>query len=120
MNHDDTLLKLEDVLRNPAASRWLRVSIQSALDRDPVDVASDARLLATLLEARADRVLSASMEAVGRSLITTTVLPPRSATKSLGVDLELPLEIEAPAADDRPVITQRVRAPFAGPLRGVA
>jgi hypothetical protein len=43
---------IEDVLRDPAASFWLRDSLRSALPRDPVDAANDAEVLACLLEER--------------------------------------------------------------------
>ena len=40
----------EDVLRDPAASVWLKDVLRSALARDPVDAANDAEVLARLLE----------------------------------------------------------------------
>ena len=104
-----TLPSLEEVLRNPSASRWLRVSIQTALDRDPIDVASDARLLSAMLEARADLILSASIADAGLAPVTVAAAPASSATRSLGVDFALPLD-EAPGEPtDRPVITHVVR-----------
>ncbi len=39
-----------EVLRDPAASFWLKDSLRSALLRDPVDAANDADILAGLLE----------------------------------------------------------------------
>jgi hypothetical protein len=39
-----------EVLRDPAASFWLKDSLQSALQRDPVDAANDADVLARLLD----------------------------------------------------------------------
>ncbi len=41
-----------DVLRDPAASAWLKDVLRSALARDPVDAANDADVLARLLEER--------------------------------------------------------------------
>jgi hypothetical protein len=48
---------LEDVLRDPAASLWLKDTLGSALTRDPVDAANDAELLAHLLEERCRLIL---------------------------------------------------------------
>jgi hypothetical protein len=45
------------VLAAPETSDWLKQSLQTALDRDPVDAAADAELLARLLAERADKVL---------------------------------------------------------------
>lgn len=42
----------EDVLRDPAASIWLKDALRSSLARDPVDAANDAEVLASLLEER--------------------------------------------------------------------
>jgi hypothetical protein len=42
----------EDVLRDPAASFWLKAALRSALGRDPVDAANDAEVLAQLLDRR--------------------------------------------------------------------
>lgn len=43
---------IEEVLRDPSASVWLRAAIRSALARDPVDAANDAEVLARLLDRR--------------------------------------------------------------------
>lgn len=48
----------EDILRDPAASFWLKDVLRSALSRDPVDAANDAELLARLLEERCRSILS--------------------------------------------------------------
>lgn len=40
-------------LEDPAASDWLRYALQSAMARDPVDAANDAKVLARLLDERA-------------------------------------------------------------------
>ena len=46
-----------DVLRDPAVTDWVKEGLISALARDPVDAAKDARLLAVVLEERAERAL---------------------------------------------------------------
>lgn len=38
---------------DPSASQWLKSSLRSALQRDPVDAANDAELLALILAKRA-------------------------------------------------------------------
>ena len=48
---DSTLPSIEDVLRNPAASFWLKTALRTALERDPVDAANDAEMLLRLLDA---------------------------------------------------------------------
>ncbi len=45
------------VLADPAASYWLKEALERALARDPVDAATDAAILATILKARADYLL---------------------------------------------------------------
>jgi len=52
------LPEIAAVLRDPAASSWLKTSLCSALSRDPVDAANDAELLAQLLERRCRDILS--------------------------------------------------------------
>ena len=42
----------EDILNNPAASRWLRRFLVAALARDPVDAVSDAAVLLSALRHR--------------------------------------------------------------------
>lgn len=43
---------IETVLSDPGSSFWLKESLQSALERDCVDAYYDAKMLASLLEAR--------------------------------------------------------------------
>ena len=43
---------IAEVLADPAASRWLKGALSSALDRDPVDAERDALELARLLSVR--------------------------------------------------------------------
>lgn len=47
-----------DLLTDPAVSFSLKTVILAWEERDPVDAAKDARLLAELFERRADEVLS--------------------------------------------------------------
>jgi hypothetical protein len=48
---------IEEVLRDPSASFWLRAALHSALGRDPVDAANDAEVLARLLDRRCRSML---------------------------------------------------------------
>lgn len=43
---------VEEVMRDQAASQWLKSALRTALERDPVDALNDALLLAGLLEER--------------------------------------------------------------------
>jgi hypothetical protein len=54
----DDLPSIEEVLRDPAASLWLRNALRAALIRDPVDAANDAEVLARLLDRRCRSILS--------------------------------------------------------------
>jgi hypothetical protein len=54
---DPQLSRIEDVLSDPAASWWLKNGLRSALERDPVDAANDAEMLARLLDRRAREIL---------------------------------------------------------------
>jgi len=49
----------EAILNDPAASDWLKLALVSALERDPVDAAADAEVLAAVLRERCDAVLFA-------------------------------------------------------------
>ena len=49
--------EIDHVLADPAASVWLRDALRSALDRDPVDAANDAEVLAQLLDQRCQEML---------------------------------------------------------------
>lgn len=42
----------EDVLSDPTASYWLKEAIRACLERDPLDAAADASVLANLMESR--------------------------------------------------------------------
>jgi hypothetical protein len=54
------LLRIDEVLVDPAASCWLKTALRSALCRDPVDAVHDSEILARLLEERCDQILSGS------------------------------------------------------------
>lgn len=55
---------IEEVLDDPAASRWMEDALRSALARDPVDVANEAAFLCALLDKRADAAMEAGRAAV--------------------------------------------------------
>ncbi len=42
----------EAILRDPAASDWLKGALRGALERDTVDAVNDAELLAAVLDER--------------------------------------------------------------------
>jgi hypothetical protein len=48
---------VEEVLRDPSASSWLKAALLSALARDPVDAANDAEILALSLDRRCRSML---------------------------------------------------------------
>ena len=48
--------EIRELLKDPALSHWLRDALLSALERDPVDAANDAGLLALVLDRRADEI----------------------------------------------------------------
>jgi hypothetical protein len=48
---------IEEILRDPSASFWLKAALRSALARDPVDAANDAEILARLLDRRCRSML---------------------------------------------------------------
>ncbi len=54
---------LEEILEDPCASRWIKVALQSALQRDPVDAANDAEFLAQALQQRCEQALRSGVEA---------------------------------------------------------
>jgi hypothetical protein len=57
---DRDLPAIEEVLRDPAVSFWLKHSLRSALSRDPVDAANDAEVLARILDRRVRQILRQS------------------------------------------------------------
>jgi hypothetical protein len=58
------LPSIDEVLVDPAASRWLKSALRSSLSRDPVDAANDSEILARLLERRCDRFLRKAQRSV--------------------------------------------------------
>ncbi|ABD72072.1 hypothetical protein Rfer_4386 (plasmid) [Rhodoferax ferrireducens T118] len=46
------------LLDDPSSSFWLRSALKSALLRDPLDAAHDARVLALVLQVRVDTLLA--------------------------------------------------------------
>lgn len=50
-------VSIDKVLTDPAASRWLKSALQSALARDAVDAVADATVLLQLLEDRTNALL---------------------------------------------------------------
>ncbi len=44
--------EVEEILADPASSYWIKHSLASALQRDPVDALNDALVLAAVLELR--------------------------------------------------------------------
>lgn len=63
MSENVRLPLIEQVLDDQAASNWLRNALMAALQRDAVDAANDAALLAALLERRANALLSCCRQA---------------------------------------------------------
>ena len=50
--HPSPAPEVQAVLASPSTSFWLKDALQAALQRDPVDAANDAELLASLLADR--------------------------------------------------------------------
>jgi hypothetical protein len=48
---------VQALLASPSSSVWLKVALQSALERDPVEAARDAELLAEVLSGRVGAAL---------------------------------------------------------------
>jgi hypothetical protein len=53
----DEVLDVGTVLADPSASHWLKQSIESSLQRDPVDALNDALVLAAVLDGHLRDVL---------------------------------------------------------------
>jgi hypothetical protein len=58
MPSDDDIRR---IIANPTFSDWFRCALQTALERDPVDAANDAGLLALVLDKRASGILARSL-----------------------------------------------------------
>jgi hypothetical protein len=50
--------EIKRIQADESTSFWLLVALKTALDRDPIDAARDARELSKLLTARADEALA--------------------------------------------------------------
>lgn len=57
--------KAEELMGLPSTSYWLKESLRAALQRDPVDAARDAEVLALVLSSRADSLLKAQASGTG-------------------------------------------------------
>ena len=61
MPSDDEIKK---ILSEPGTSSWFKLALSTALNRDPVDAANDAELLAIVLSKRAETIGAAGLAAV--------------------------------------------------------
>lgn len=52
------MTSIRQILEDPTASRWLQNALAQALDRDAIDAANNAEVLAEILIVRADRMLA--------------------------------------------------------------
>ncbi|RRS01140.1 hypothetical protein EIP75_21415 [Aquabacterium soli] len=55
--HPTAAPSVDAILAAPDASKWLKDALRAALDRDPVDAANDAELLAQVLADRCNSLL---------------------------------------------------------------
>lgn len=53
--------EIREILRSPGLSDWLRVALGTALERDPVDAANDAAVLAMVLDKRASEIMATTL-----------------------------------------------------------
>jgi|JI10StandDraft_1071094.scaffolds.fasta_scaffold49758_6 hypothetical protein len=60
------------VLADRSASRWLLAAIRDSLQRDPVDAANDAQILAAVFRRRAEEVLTQARENLDRAAMRLT------------------------------------------------
>lgn len=51
---------IEELLLDPSTTYWFKDALQALMERDPVDAASDAELLAKLMRARCQTILGLS------------------------------------------------------------
>ena len=56
--------EIREILKGPGLSTWLKVALSTALNRDPVDAANDAALLAMVLDKRATEIAAQAMAKV--------------------------------------------------------
>lgn len=52
-----TIERIQQVIDSPSASYWLKAALRALLERDALDAARDAELLAELMVARLDDIL---------------------------------------------------------------
>ena len=57
-NEQPELPSVEELLKDPSTSFWLRNALTSALLRDPVDAANDAEILARVLDHQCRQILA--------------------------------------------------------------
>lgn len=57
--------EIRQILSEPGTSTWMKEALTTALNRDPVDAAKDAELLAIVLGHRADQINWAAQAARG-------------------------------------------------------
>jgi hypothetical protein len=57
MRNDGDPPTVEDLLKDPSTSSWMRNALITAIGRDPVDAANDAELLAQVLDHRCECIL---------------------------------------------------------------
>lgn len=55
--HQPSTPDVDEILASPSVSFWLKDALRSALQRDPVDAANDAELLASILAKRSAAAL---------------------------------------------------------------
>ena len=56
----DSQSQINEILQDPSVSHWVKAALKLALDRDCVDAANDASLVAHILTNRANEILAAS------------------------------------------------------------
>lgn len=54
----NTAEKIQQLLDSPSTSYWLKTALRALLERDPLDAASDAEVLADVMGARMNEILS--------------------------------------------------------------
>lgn len=52
-----TIERIQQVIDSPSTSYWLKAALRALLERDALDAARDAELLAELMVARLDDIL---------------------------------------------------------------
>ncbi len=62
----------QQIMSDPSASTWLKNCLQSAMQRDPVDAANDAQVLAAVLDQRAKQAYAGAAEVLGILQLTSS------------------------------------------------